>query len=249
MRGHSITGGVTGLEITGNQNRATHGTLKLSSIGVKIDGGSGNRLTKLEIDENNFGLFLQSANANEVADCTFSQNNDVGVQLFSSSGNTFRDLLVEDTFGTALQGGFYLRSSDQNSILHSKVLRNFCTGIMLEDSSRNVLALSSVQDSKCFGANPAVNVALVGASVGNILAGNQLSATSPGSDWDGLNIGCKGGCAFQGPTTGASGNFVLLNKANDNARYGFAQGPGNTGNVFLLDQATGNGVANFAIDP
>ncbi len=77
---------------------------------------------------------------------------------------------------------------------------------------------------------------------------NQLSATAPGTA-DGLNIGCKDRCGFQSETVGASGNLVVGNTSDSNDRYGFAQAAGNPNNLFLHNHATGNGVADFNLDP
>jgi hypothetical protein len=49
------------------------------------------------------------------------------------------------------------------------------------------------------------------------------------------------------PTTGATGNIVAGNTADDESRYGIAQATGNDGNVYLLNSAKGNGVANYSI--
>jgi len=84
-----------------------------------------------------------------------------------------------------------------------------------------------------------------------------VSATkNPAVTSDGINVGCKdvchcglGGMGFSTPSTGATANIVFGNTADNEARYGIAQATGNPGNVYLLNQATGNGVANFAIDP
>ena len=111
--------------------------------------------------------------------------------------------------------------------------------------------IDSVQDTReLFPPGPAVNILLLGASTRNLICQNQLSATMPAAD-DGLNIGCKGtcSCGFQSPTTGATDNLVLGNTADNESRYGFAQATGNSGTVYANDEATGNGVANFAIDP
>ncbi len=104
---------------------------------------------------------------------------------------------------------------------------------------------------------PSEDILLRDASTSNLVCRNQVSASvQPAVTSDGINIGCKDGChcglggpGFSTPSTGATGNVVPGNTANDELRDGFAQATGNPGNLYLLDQATGNGVANFAIDP
>jgi len=93
----------------------------------------------------------------------------------------------------------------------------------------------------------ALAVALSAAVPGTVCR-NEVSATGAGTA-DGINIGCKGDCGFQSPTTGANDNLVVDDTASFNDRYGIAQATGNTGNAYIRNEATGNGVANFAIDP
>jgi parallel beta-helix repeat protein len=254
MDGHSITfvtGGTgTGLRIVGTNVHVTRGIVHGASVGIRIEGGGNHHLRSMTVFQNNFGLVVTGSSGNDVADSDFSANFDVGVSLDGSSANHFQKVVVDDTFGTALQGGFALRNSDDNVIAACEVSRNACTGIELRDSSRNSLRNNVVDDTRCpFATEPAVGIALLGDSDDNVLAGNETSSTTGTPAWDGINVGCKGGCSFQGPTTGANGNEIEANTADHNARYGVAQASGNVGNTYLRNDASGNGVADVAIDP
>lgn len=194
---------------------------------------------------------LQDTRDNVISDSQLEDNAVYGVYLGNATGNRFERLVIDDTSGIGPSAGIQLKDSDDNVITQSTVTRSLCTGINLDDSSRNSVSFNVVQGTySFFTGGPAVNVLVYGSSSGNRIFGNQVSSTAPGT-YDGINVGCRDNCVcgFQTPTTGASGNLVLGNRANDEDRYGFAEAPGNPKNLFLLNQATGNGVANDALGP
>ena len=65
-------------------------------------------------------------------------------------------------------------------------------GVTLEDSSREpAVPQRDPGRPRCFSTNPAVNLAIIGASLDNLIFHNQLSARRrPGRPTD-SNIGCK----------------------------------------------------------
>jgi parallel beta-helix repeat protein len=248
-------GAGTCLLLEGTGAEAVNGKVMGCDFGVLINGGGEHRLRHLTVTENNWGVQLTTSNGNLVSDSDLSGNFGFGVKLQDSHQNRFQRTVVNDTSGTALIGGYFLLASHENMISSSVISRNTCFGILLLDSSRNTIVHNTVTDSSClFDGNPAVNIALSGDSDDNVIFKNNASgadnATDVGPDGDGINIGCKDGCGLQDlATTGANGNLVMHNRANQNTRYGIAQSSGNTGNIYFGNTATGNGVANFAIDP
>jgi parallel beta-helix repeat protein len=246
----TIGGSGTDLVLTGTGNRVHGGTLTHADIALSATGGGHHRLEHLQVTGNNLGISLTQSEDNEVSHSRIDGNAVIGVFLWSSHHNRLHDLEVDDTSGIGPAEGIRLLDSNENVVTRNTLEHNLCTGIELDGSSRNSVCFNTVQDSySTFPNAPAENLLLLNASTENLICGNQTSATAPGTD-DGINLGCKGNCnCFHGPTTGASDNLVIGNTADHEDRYGMAQATGNDGNVYLGDEASGNGVANFAIDP
>ncbi len=254
--GMTIGGSGTAIRISGTGATLQNGTVSSADIAIAITGGGGHHLSNLQIKNLvNAGLVLSGSSGNEISD---SQVNGVavnGIYLDGSDKNRLDKLVVDDTSGIGPATGIALVASNENVITRSVVLRSQCTGISLRDSSQNDLTFNTVQDTFVFLNGPAVDILLVGSSSKNLVLHNQVSATAvPPVTSDGINIGCKGGCncglgSYAAPSTGATQNVVVGNTADGELRYGFAQAPGNPGNVYAADEASGNGVADFALDP
>jgi parallel beta-helix repeat protein len=254
MGGHTITmtisGSGTGLLINATGAVVHHGSLTAGFYGVLVDGGSDNRLYNLTVDANNIGLEVKGSIDNEVTDSEMSGNFIVGVVINGGKGNHFRKLNVSDNNGIGPAPGFTLVNATNNVITESRIDHNLCMDVYLNNSSQNTVCFNSIQDSFSIFSGPAIDVLVYGTSSENLICGNQLNATAPDAS-DGINIGCEGtcGCGFQQPTTGATRNLVLGNSADNEKRYGIAQATGNDQNVYFLNTATGNGVANYSIQP
>jgi parallel beta-helix repeat protein len=261
LNGHSvgmtIGGSGTAVEIVGTGASLPDGSLGTADTAVVITGG-GNHLRNLTVANLvNVGIWLKSSDGNEITSTQVSAAAVDGIILQASNRNRLDQLTVDDTSGIGPASGIALLASNENAITRSQVLRSQCTGVFVRDSSRNVICFNNVQDSFRFLNGPSADILLRDASTSNLVCRNQVSATvNPAVTSDGINIGCKDGChcglggpGFSTPSTGATGNLVIGNTANGELRYGFAQATGNPGNLYVLDQASGNGVANFAIDP
>lgn len=251
MWGHSITyavgGAGEGIKMSGTGAHVWGGRIHGTGIGIHVHGG-GHRIAAMSIEQNNLGIYLDGSDDNVVVLSSVSKNYGLGIFLRDANRNRLAGLKVNDQWGTALVGGIELSGSDENSIVSSQISRNFCVGIYVGGSSKNTIRFNLVDDNQC-GNRPAVNIALFGASTGNVIRNNSVSSSAPGKADDGINVGCKDECGYQGPTTGANNNVVTDNLARNNDRYGIAQSTGNTGNVYVPNVATGNRVADYAIDP
>lgn len=248
----TIAGSGTAIVVAGAGAALHDGSVGSAATGILVT-GNGNRLYDLRAAGGlNLGIWVKGASGNLLRDTEVDGVAVNGVVLDGASRNVLDQLTVNDTSGIGPASGILLLDADDNAVTRSQVLRTQCTGVFLERSSRNVICFNTIQDSFVSIGGPSANVLLRDASTGNLLCGNQLSATkAPAVTSDGVNIGCKGDChcgAF-GPSTGATGNVVVGNTARRELRWGFAQATGNGGNTYAADVATGNGVANFAIDP
>lgn len=253
----SVGGSGTDVQLTGTGASLQNGTVRSADVAVAVSGG-GHRLSHLTLgDLVNTGVAFASSDGNVLSDSQLSGAAVHGVLLSQSSKNRLEHLVVDDTSGIGPAAGIFLTSSDDNSITRCEVLRSQCTGIFVRDSSRNRICFNAVQDSYSFLNGPSVDILLRDASTQNLVCQNQVSATkSPAATYDGINVGCKDGChcglggpGFSTPSTGADQNVVVGNTADGESRYGIAQATGNLDNHYPADEATGNGVADFAIDP
>jgi parallel beta-helix repeat protein len=257
MQGHEIAfdvGGTgTGVLVTGTGAQLSRGRIRSTNTGIRLEGGGGHRISGMSVQESNTGLWLEGASDNVVFLSDVSNNFNTGVLLRSSDRNHFVALKVNDQSGTAMIGGFRIESSDENAIVFSEVSRNACIGIHLADSSRSTVQYNVVNDNDCpFQANAGVGIALTGDSDRNAIRNNSASrngADFAGALGDGINVGCRDGCGFESPSTGADDNVVTDNVARDNRRYGIAEEPGNLRNVYRRNVATGNAGGDFAIGP
>jgi parallel beta-helix repeat protein len=262
LNGHSVSmtigGSGTPIVIAGTGASLHDGTISSGAVGIQLDGGGGHQLSNLVLANLlNIGIRLTGSSGNRITGVQVNGMAVYGIALDHSDRNLIDRASVTDTSGIGPAAGVLVLSSNENAITRSQILRSQCTGVYVKDSSRNVICFNAVQDSSVFLGGPSVDILLRDASTANLVCRNQVSATvGPAVTSDGINIGCKGGChcnlggpGISDPSTGATGNLILGNTANGELRYGFAQATGNPGNVFLADQASGNGVANFALDP
>lgn len=262
LGGHSVGmdvgGSGTAVQITGTGATLQNGTVGKASIAVAVNGGGGHTLRNLTLGSLvNTGIALTGSDGNQLSDSQLSGAAVYGVYLSHSNGNRLDHLVVDDTQGIGPAAGIFLDASDQNAITRSEVLRSQCTGVFVRDSSKNQICFNTVQDSYSFLNGPSVDILIRDASTRNVVCQNQVSATkTPPVTYDGINVGCKDGChcglggdGFSVPSTGATGNVVVGNTADGEARYGIAQATGNPGNHYPANEATGNGVADLAIDP
>lgn len=255
----SVPGSGTSVELTGNGATLENGTVNDAEKAILLSGGGGHHLKSLRVTQSNIGLFLDHSDGNDVSQCDLSGNAVFGVSSDTSHRNRYDGIVADDTSGIGPAAGILLFASNDNTVTRSEILRSQCTGIRLVDASRNAITFNAVQDSfiSIFKDKPSVDILVMGASTHNLILKNQVSATAtPTVTSDGINIGCKdecncgiGGPGISEPTTGATHNVVVGNTADGELRYGVAQATGNPHNVYAADEATGNGVANFAIDP
>lgn len=254
----SIGGSGTDIQITGTGASLQNGTVRSADVAIAVSGGGGHRLSNLTLgDLVNTGVVFTSSDGNVLSDSQLSGAAVHGVFLSQSNKNRLERLVVDDTSGIGPAAGIFLTSSDDNAITRCEVLRSQCTGIFVRDSSKNRICFNTVQDSFSFLNGPSVDILLRDASTQNLVCQNQVSATkAPAVTFDGINVGCKDGChcglggpGFSTPSTGADKNVVVGNTADGESRYGIAQATGNVDNHYPADEATGNGVADFAIDP
>ncbi|GEJ58461.1 NosD domain-containing protein [Anaeromyxobacter diazotrophicus] len=263
LGGHSVAMSIAGsgvsIELTGTGASLAHGTAKNAERAILLSGGGGHHLSDLRATGSNIGIYLDHSDGNAIATTDVSGNAVFGVSSDTSNGNHYDQLVADDTNGIGPAAGILLFASNDNTLTRSEVLRSQCTGIRLVDASRNTIAFNSVQDSfiSIFKDKPSVDILVMGASTHNLILKNEVSATAtPPVTSDGINIGCKDGCncglggpGISEPTTGATHNVVVGNTADGELRYGIAQATGNPKNVYAADEASGNGTANFAIDP
>ncbi|HET6437452.1 MAG TPA: right-handed parallel beta-helix repeat-containing protein [Anaeromyxobacter sp.] len=253
----SIGGSGTAILVSGTGASVHDGTITSADTAVLVSGGGQNHLRNLHVTDANVGISLRNSDGNAITASEVSGAAVDGVVLESSNRNLLDQLTVEDTSGIGPAAGIALLASSGNVLTRSQVLGSQCTGVFVRDSSRNIICGNTVEDTQVFLGGPAVDILLRDASTQNLVCKNQVSATkNPAVTSDGINVGCKDGCdcnlggaGFSVPSTGATGNLLVGNTADGELRYGLAQSPGNPGNVYAADQATGNGVANFAIDP
>jgi parallel beta-helix repeat protein len=248
-----------GITITGTGVRLKNGRVRGCGTGILLSGGGGHRLSNLQVTDNVFGgaggdgdgISVQGSVDNQFQNITSSENHSFGFRLTFSHRNTFKKTTVKDNVGPPHCGGYLLFGSNDNVIDDSHIARNGDVGIQVHSSDRNTIEDNKILDSNFMG-RPTANILLLEDADENLIQRNNVSSTRFGIALDGINIGCKGGGATRigcPETTGADNNIVRCNKANDNARFGFAQAPGNVGNVFIRNTARGNGLADFAIDP
>ncbi len=253
--GMSIAGSGTSIQITGTAATLENGTVKDAAMAILLSGGGSHDLHDLRVTHSNIGLFLDHSDGNDVSRSDLSGNAVYAVSSDTSHRNRYDELVANETSGIGPAAGILLFASDDNVITRSDILRNQCTGIFLVDSSRNAVTFNVVQDTRVFLGGPSVDILLVGASTENLILRNQVSATAtPPVTSDGINVGCKEGCVCgigpnSTPSAGATHNRVIGNTANGELRFGIAQAPGNPDNVYAANKASGNGVADFAIDP
>jgi parallel beta-helix repeat protein len=235
-------------------------------VGLSIAGGGGHHLNELFVHGSVFldavagsgiGIHMVGTSGNHIVGSQSVSNDLCGIVLEVSHHNRFGGMVVTENNLRFIGGvhvpacsGFALAASDDNVITSSDVSRNGSAGIILFDATGNTLLDNIVNDTNVSGF-PSINILIEGDSDRNVIRGNSASSTVPGTALDGINIGCKAGgpvvCGAE--TTGADGNLIQSNTANDNARFGIAQAAGNTGNLYKNNAAAGNGLADLAIDP
>jgi parallel beta-helix repeat protein len=230
-----------GIKVTGTGVHITNGHVHRCGTGLLLEGGGNHHLSKLHVDGNLFsgaggdgdGIVLRQSHNNHIKASTSSHNQSFGVNLVFSHRNTFEAMVVTDNVGPSHSGGYLLFGANGNVITASNISRNGDVGIQIHSSDGNTVSRNTVNDSNFFG-QPTTNILLLEDADSNVISHNKVSSTVAGTALDGINVGCKGrDCTSLGTpeTGGADKNRIESNTANNNARFGIAQAPGNVGNV------------------
>src|SRR4030042_1936855 len=108
--------------------------------GVILSERSGITITNLNVQQFDFGIYLNSSSNNTLIGNTSDSNDNYGIHLFNSDGNT----LANNTFTSNNWSGIFLSSSDNNTITNNTTSNNSQDGIGLSSSSSNTLTNNTV---------------------------------------------------------------------------------------------------------
>lgn len=115
-----------------------------------------------------FGIYLETI-FNRITDNNISNNYDMGIALFYSSGNT----IIGNTILNTLNDGIYLYRSNYNTIEDNTILNNLGDGICLYESNRNTIKDNIISNN---GDGIRLGLKNGGYSAYNTITGNNITS-------------------------------------------------------------------------
>jgi parallel beta-helix repeat protein len=179
LAGHTVDGvgaaGSAGIRVAGHDGVVVRGPglVKEFDDGVRVEGGTGNRVRDVEVTLNGVGIHLVEADGGRVV------GNDVSENRGPTDGEN-RGVLLEDSDGNLLSGntvveddasGIELRRSHGNRVVDNAANRADGSNIQLVQSNDNEVVGNNVVSSN----NDAI---LLGGSRRNLVAENEIGGTS-----------------------------------------------------------------------
>jgi len=131
--------------ITNNElyNATASGGGYTAGFGIYVMNATDNKLLHNNATLNDFGMFLNSASVNTIANNTVNLNNYYGIYLDSSSNNT----LTNNTASSNNCCGILLYSSSNNTLSNNTASLNDYYGILLYSLSNNTLTNNTMSEN------------------------------------------------------------------------------------------------------
>jgi len=203
--------------------------------GIDLSGRTGVTVKNCRVSGFQFGLFLESASLNTLAN-NFAEANGEGIFLHGSASNR-----ISGNTAAGNVGGIHLVGSSENTIADNTAVGNSGHGVTLEAaSSGNSISRNTAQGNADIGL-VAVN------SDGNTFSGNVAQGNGRGL----VGVGSSNTYVANAATdsrfdgfqfsSGASNNTLTKNVATNNHFQGFAFYGAGPGNTLTNNEATGNG--------
>ncbi|MEW5937603.1 MAG: NosD domain-containing protein [Candidatus Thermoplasmatota archaeon] len=176
---------------------------------------------------NNYGIYLASSSGNTLANNTAS-NNSEGIYLLLSSNNTIANNTAPNSFF-----GIYLDASSDNTILDNTVFLNSIRGIYIKSSSNNTIANNTVS-SNDFG------IHLWDTSTNNIT--NNIASSN---HWGGIFLSFSNNTTIA-HNTASNNNYsgIYISDSNNNTITNNTASLNNECGVCLYTSCTSNTIAN-----
>lgn len=157
LAGNVISGGATGINVTGNAVSIKNGSVKnASSAGIKIS-GSKCQLENLDVISSYTGFLLQSTSANQLTNCRTLSSSNAGFSLVSSSTNNFLACQALNTnggtqaaYGFISQNGYgnnFEQCVAQNTQTASTNGNDLAAGFLLSVENASSIVDSRAQNS------------------------------------------------------------------------------------------------------
>jgi parallel beta-helix repeat protein len=113
-----------------------------TGTGIDLSGRSNVTTKNMEIQEFEFGIYLDTSSSNTILASNIS-NNDEGISLHYSSSNT----IYGNNITTNVYDGIYLHSSSYNSISGNNITANTFDGVYLYSSSNNTISGNNIANN------------------------------------------------------------------------------------------------------
>src|SRR5262249_51258269 len=138
-------------------------TIENFAVGIDIKEGRSNHLEAVNLQGNNdvhrfcgdaggIGLRMTNTTDNQLTKSNVSGNENLGVQLFQSSGNLLNgNQMVQNGIPTG--SNIELLSSHQNRISGNDLSRGGLYGVSVEESNGNVIIGNKIKDTGPVGGN------------------------------------------------------------------------------------------------
>ncbi|SFM72416.1 NosD domain-containing protein [Methanolobus profundi] len=231
------------------------GPLPLKSI--YLYNTSSSTVSNITAISGTYGIYLEEADNNTLADNDLQNNSDSGIRLNSADNNSITDntaisnirgFYISDSVSNTLSGnianlstqfGFHLKNTSSNTITDNKAYSNGFDGITLNTSTNSI-----IMDNEA-GSNAHYGIYL-DASSNNTVTGNTVNSNVEIGIWLDASHNCTvtGNTANLNPDYGialeyADDNTLANNSAASNG-VGFALGVSNT-NTVTNNTAESNG--------
>jgi parallel beta-helix repeat protein len=181
---------VTGFTIKGSSGSATDAGIVINSSfnniwncnissnqgnGVRMESSGSNNTVEncLITDNGRHGIKIISSNTHFIKSCTIKYNEQNGIDLQNTDGNTIENNTISDSKGVS-QAGIAFSSGDAN-IIQFNDLRNDLHGILVSMGSSNIITCNTI----VYQSSTAIDFG--GASSSNIVHHNNFIDCNPGN--------------------------------------------------------------------
>lgn len=241
LDGNIISGGSTGVAITGNSVSIKNGTVhNASTAGISITGNKC-QLDGVDVVSSNTGFLLQSASENSLTNCRALHSTSAGFSLVSSYTNMITNCQALNTAGgTHAAFGFSSHEGYGNAFTHCIAQNTQTAATNTNYLSAGFLltadVASSVKESQAIGT---VSLSSTATAYGIFFNGTQNGVCSGNTAQNNTTVSGLG----VGISADSSANYVAGNTAYKND-LNFAQ----VASSYITSQANDRGVYNINTD-
>lgn len=157
LAGNTISGGATGIAVTGNNIAIKNGTIQnMSTAGIHIS-GTKCQSEALDVINSGTGFLIQNTNSTSITNCRALGSTSAGFSLIASYTTSITNCQALNTNGTTQSaygfvsqngyGNIFEQCTAQNTQTNSTISNSLAAGFLLAHESASTIASSQAYDT------------------------------------------------------------------------------------------------------